>query len=119
MTCKQNTDDVPVWLEKTVLARVVGEAGCANGSLEPNPAWMERSKMLVAKMDINPTRKLVPLRMVNLSDRAVTVHGRSCAAGCSQAEGIESLDQTSGGHMCHIKMTESSRSDHMDSWWKG
>lgn len=81
---------IPQESEKMVAARIPGMAGVeVPAVVECNERFTERHGVMVAKILVDPSNELVPLRLMNPSNRPITLYEGTLVGECYSAEVIE------------------------------
>jgi len=65
------------------------------GIIEPALRFITQNNFLAAKETVNPSNKLVPLRVINITDRPITVHKDAVAAFFEPADVLSYSEQSS------------------------
>ena len=85
---------VPASSEKIVMARTSAQtqmSACA--IVECSEDFMRRRQLLVARALVNPSNKVIPVRLMNATDRPITLYEGTCVGQCEPVELVDSVDK--------------------------
>lgn len=92
ITLKETTVVPP--LSEMILQGTIAEMpNFSEGLVEPSPKFLRCNRVVLAKAVINPQQSLVPLRVLNLSDRPTTLYRNTVLATCEPILAIIKLPE--------------------------
>ncbi|PIK44772.1 Retrovirus-related Pol polyprotein from transposon [Apostichopus japonicus] len=87
-----NTVVVPASSEKVVMARTSAQmemSACA--IVECSESFLRRRQLMVARALVDPSKGVIPLRLMNVTDRPVTLYEGTSVGQCQPVELVDSI----------------------------
>ena len=99
----KETSVIPPLSEQILEGEIEGHPGYTCGIVEASDRLVEKKQVMIAKSIVDPSGRLIPLRVVNLTEQPVKLYRRTCAATCEPLEGV--LDDQETGRTFGVSST--------------